>query len=116
MTDARWMPGFRIEDVEIPPGTPHVPPGLRIRTATRGTGFPVLLLHGHPQTLVTWRHVGPALAEAGYAVVATDLRGYGDSGKPAGASARELQQARHGGGPGGCDARPGASALRRGRA
>ena len=84
MTDARWMPGFRIEDVEIPPGTPHVPPGLRIRTATRGTGFPVLLLHGHPQTLVTWRHVGPALAKAGYAVVATDLRGYGDSGKPAG--------------------------------
>jgi haloacetate dehalogenase len=84
MTDARWMPGFRIGDVEIPPGTPHGPPGLRIRAATRGTGFPVLLLHGHPQTLVTWRHVGPALAEAGYAVVATDLRGYGDSGKPSG--------------------------------
>jgi haloacetate dehalogenase len=42
-----------------------------------------LLLHGHPQTHVIWHKVAAALA-ARFTVVATDLRGYGDSGKPAG--------------------------------
>jgi haloacetate dehalogenase len=43
----------------------------------------LLLLHGHPQTHVTWRKVAPALAER-FTVVAADLRGYGDSSKPDG--------------------------------
>ena len=47
-----------------------------------GSGHPVLLLHGYPQTHVTWHKVAPILAER-YTVVAPDLRGYGDSGKPA---------------------------------
>ena len=46
-----------------------------------GSGEPVLLLHGYPQTHVMWHKVAPMLAER-YTVVAPDLRGYGDSGKP----------------------------------
>ncbi len=46
-----------------------------------GSGPPVLLLHGYPQTHVMWRQVAPLLAER-YTVVAPDLRGYGNSGKP----------------------------------
>ena len=41
-----------------------------------------MLLHGHPQTHVVWRKVAPRLVEAGYQVIAPDLRGYGDSDKP----------------------------------
>ena len=46
-----------------------------------GKGPPVLLLHGYPQSHVSWSLVAPALAKD-YTVVATDLRGYGDSSKP----------------------------------
>jgi haloacetate dehalogenase len=46
-------------------------------------GRPLLLLHGIPESHVCWRKVAPALARDHY-VVMTDLRGYGDSGKPAG--------------------------------
>lgn len=53
-----------------------------IRTLYRGSGPPLLLLHGYPQTHVMWHKIAPALAER-FTVVATDLRGYGDSGKPA---------------------------------
>lgn len=48
-----------------------------------GTGPPVLLLHGYPQTHCIWHRIAPRLAKK-YTVVATDLRGYGDSSKPAG--------------------------------
>jgi len=48
-----------------------------------GTGPPLLLLHGYPQTHVMWHRIAPALAER-FTVVCADLRGYGDSGKPAG--------------------------------
>lgn len=46
-------------------------------------GPPVVLLHGWPQTWYEWRHVIPALAER-YRVIAPDLRGLGDSSRPAG--------------------------------
>jgi haloacetate dehalogenase len=46
-----------------------------------GDGPPVLLLHGTPETHLMWHRVAPALAER-YTVVVTDLRGFGDSGKP----------------------------------
>ena len=61
------------------------PGGVRINTLIggNGEGIPVLLLHGYPQTHVMWHHVAPVLAED-HMVVLTDLRGYGDSGKPAG--------------------------------
>jgi len=47
-----------------------------------GDGPPVLLLHGHPQTHVMWHRIAPRLART-YTVVCADLRGYGDSSKPA---------------------------------
>ena len=47
-----------------------------------GQGPPLLLLHGYPQTQAIWHRVAPALA-ARFTVVCADLRGYGDSGKPA---------------------------------
>jgi haloacetate dehalogenase len=46
-----------------------------------GSGDPVLLLHGYPETHVCWHRVAPILAER-FTVVCPDLRGYGDSGKP----------------------------------
>ncbi|MDP9410060.1 MAG: alpha/beta hydrolase [Actinomycetota bacterium] len=48
-----------------------------------GSGPPVLLLHGYPQTHAMWHGVAPGLAED-FTIVATDLRGYGDSSKPFG--------------------------------
>lgn len=48
-----------------------------------GEGPPLLLLHGHPQTHVIWHRLAEPLARQ-YTVVATDLRGYGDSSKPPG--------------------------------
>ena len=46
-----------------------------------GSGPPLLLLHGYPQTHVIWHKIAPTLATK-YTVVASDLRGYGDSSKP----------------------------------
>ena len=58
---------------------------LPIRARVGGNGPPLLLLHGHPQTHAMWHKVAPALAKE-FTVVASDLRGYGDSGKPPGAA------------------------------
>jgi haloacetate dehalogenase len=52
-----------------------------IRLRVGGNGPPLLLLHGHPQTHVMWHEVAPRLAQS-FTVVATDLRGYGESSKP----------------------------------
>jgi haloacetate dehalogenase len=57
--------------------------GATINAVYGGEGPPVLLLHGYPQTHAMWHLVAPRLAER-FTVVATDLRGYGDSSKPAG--------------------------------
>jgi len=55
--------------------------GAEINGVIGGKGPPVLLLHGYPQSHVAWWLVAPELAK-NYTVVATDLRGYGDSSKP----------------------------------
>lgn len=68
--------GFRSVHVEVNAG-------VGIHALVGGSGPPLLLLHGHPQTLAIWHRVAPRLAER-FTVVACDLRGYGDSSKPAG--------------------------------
>jgi haloacetate dehalogenase len=68
-----FFPGFSTEMVETHGTTIHV---LR-----KGAGRPLLLLHGYPETHLTWHKVAPQLAEQ-FSVVVPDLRGYGDSGKP----------------------------------
>ena len=55
---------------------------LRLHYVIGGQGDPVVLLHGWPQTWYEWHHVMPALAK-NYTVIAPDLRGLGDSSKPA---------------------------------
>lgn len=57
--------------------------GVRIAYRKGGSGPPLLLLHGYPQTHVMWHEMADQLAER-FTVVAADLRGYGDSSKPEG--------------------------------
>jgi haloacetate dehalogenase len=67
--------GFTTTDVEVA--------GARIHLRHGGSGPPLLLLHGNPLTHVMWHKIAPRLARE-FTVVATDLRGYGDSSKPFG--------------------------------
>lgn len=69
-----FFPGFRRQVVKTADTAIHAVIG--------GSGPPLLLLHGYPQTHIEWRKVAPALAER-HTLVMTDLRGYGESGKPA---------------------------------
>ena len=71
----KLLPGFKTQYIKTS--------GATICVATKGTGQPLLLLHGHPETHVTWHKIAPQLAEE-YTVVLPDLRGYGDSSKPPG--------------------------------
>jgi haloacetate dehalogenase len=72
-----FFKGFKTEEIKTS--------GTTIHTVYGGnrSGQPLLLLHGIPETHVLWRKVAPALGQD-YFLVMTDLRGYGDSGKPAG--------------------------------
>jgi len=56
--------------------------GVVLNAAVGGSGSPVVLLHGFPQTHLAWRHVAVDLA-AHHTVICPDLRGYGGSDKPA---------------------------------
>ena len=67
--------GFEIRQIETS--------GTTINLVTGGSGPPLLLLHGYPQSHVMWHKIAPRLAQD-FTVVAPDLRGYGDSGKPVG--------------------------------
>ncbi len=68
-----FFPGFSTELVKTSGTTIHV---LR-----KGTGRPLLLMHGYPETHLTWHKVALQLAEK-FSVIVPDLRGYGDSGRP----------------------------------
>jgi len=73
---APLFPGFAQHDVATDEG-------VRIHAVTGGQGPALLLLHGHPQTHALWHKVTPTLAQH-FTLVLADLRGYGDSSKPAG--------------------------------
>src|SRR3954451_3428181 len=75
MPSENYLPRFATRQIETA--------GTRIHLATGGSGPPLLLLHGHPQTHLTWHRIALRLAER-FTVVAPDLRGYGDSAKPEG--------------------------------
>ncbi len=66
--------------------------GIHMHVAEQGTGPLVLLLHGFPEFWYSWRHQLRTLADAGYHVVAPDLRGYGETDRPA---TRELYTQLH---------------------
>jgi len=68
-----FPPGFRNERIKTT--------GAEINTVIGGSGPPVLMFHGAPQSLITWRLIAPDLAKD-YTLVMCDLRGYGDSSKP----------------------------------
>jgi len=70
---ARLFPGFKPLSLQVT--------GATINGVMAGQGPPVLLLHGAPQSMISWRLVAPELAKD-HTVVVTDLRGYGDSSKP----------------------------------
>jgi len=57
--------------------------GIRMHLAEQGTGPLVLLCHGFPESWYSWRHQLPALAAAGFRAVAPDMRGYGQTDRPA---------------------------------
>ncbi|OLR93730.1 alpha/beta fold hydrolase [Actinokineospora bangkokensis] len=79
------IPGFDYQQVPVADG-------VSLTVASAGTGSPVVLLHGFPQTHLMWRHVAADLA-ADHTVLCPDLRGYGASGKPAdGYSKRTMAQ------------------------
>ncbi|MDE2581515.1 MAG: alpha/beta hydrolase [Rhodospirillales bacterium] len=67
------FPGFELREIALPAGV--------LRARVGGSGPPLLLLHGNPQTHMMWHAVAPALA-ARFTVVCPDLRGYGGSFKP----------------------------------
>jgi haloacetate dehalogenase len=68
-----FFPGFEDRRIETS--------GASINLVTGGSGPPLLLLDGYPQTHLMWRNLAPRLA-AEFTVVVPDLRGYGDSSKP----------------------------------
>jgi haloacetate dehalogenase len=70
---ADFFPGFEARRVATS--------GAEINLVTGGSGPPLLLLHGYPQTHVLWRKLAPRLAQD-FTLVIPDLRGYGDSSKP----------------------------------
>jgi len=76
------IPGFETGAVTLD--------GQRIAYDIGGSGPPVLLLHGYPQCRAMWKGVAPVLARH-FTVVAADLRGYGDSGRPDGVAAMSFR-------------------------
>lgn len=68
--------------------------GVRLRVVEAGEpGAPVVILaHGFPELAYSWRHQIPALADAGYHVLAPDQRGYGGSSRPEAIEAYDIHR------------------------
>jgi pimeloyl-ACP methyl ester carboxylesterase len=65
---------------------------VRLHVVSMGQGAPVVLLHGFPEYWYSWRHQMTALADAGYRVIAPDLRGFNLSDKPAGVASYQIDK------------------------
>ena len=78
---------------ESEPWTHHeaVVNGVRLHFVEQGEGPLVVLLHGFPEFWYSWRHQIPALAEAGFRVIAPDQRGYNTSEKPPGVRSYRIE-------------------------
>ncbi|XP_069340932.1 bifunctional epoxide hydrolase 2 isoform X3 [Eulemur rufifrons] len=63
-------------------GYVEVKPGVRLHFVELGSGPAVCLCHGFPESWFSWRYQIPALAQAGYRVLAVDMKGYGESSAP----------------------------------
>ena len=72
--DERLLPGFKRRLIGID--------GKAVMTLTAGSGPPLLMLHGDPQTHLCWHHLAPRFTDR-YSVVLTDIRGRGEAHKPA---------------------------------
>jgi epoxide hydrolase 4 len=77
---------------ELTDGYAEVGGGLRLHYVEAGTGPLLVLLHGFPEFWYSWRRQIPALAAAGFHVVAPDMRGYNLSDKPVGWRAYDLEE------------------------
>lgn len=96
MSQARPIPaqealkaaGFTSELISVPPSEEDPNVGVVRIMAHRDAALgnrkarPLLLLHGHPQSSLIWRHIARPLADNGWDVVAVDLRGHGGSDAP----------------------------------
>lgn len=73
-TDQNLLPGFKRQPIDVD--------GNRVMAVTAGSGPAVLMLHGDPQTHLCWHHIAPRLTDR-FTVVLTDIRGRGETHKPA---------------------------------
>ncbi|KAM8953292.1 bifunctional epoxide hydrolase 2 [Pelodytes ibericus] len=79
------------EEIQPTPANPEtvthgfvtVKPGVKLHFVEMGSGPTICLCHGFPESWYSWRYQIPALADAGYRVIALDMKGYGDSSSPA---------------------------------
>lgn len=67
------------------------PDGVRIAADVAGSGPLVLFVHGFPELRQSWHRLAPAVAAAGYRTAAIDVRGYGDSDRPAAVAAYRME-------------------------
>ena len=81
---------FNNETVNVTDGDDHI--ALSVTTAGTKGDPAVILLHGFPETSLSWRHQLPALAEAGHFVIAADGRGFGNSDCPEAVEAYRIDQ------------------------
>ena len=75
MASEPTIPGFQYQRIQVADG-------VALNASVGGSGSPIVLLHGFPQTHLMWRHVAADLATE-HTVICPDLRGYGASDKPA---------------------------------
>src|SRR3954465_4099056 len=86
MSDAVALTSFTVVDPDLGPLV------FDARVAGPIDGPGVVLLHGFPETSESWNHQMPALAAAGYRVIAPDQRGYSPRARPAGADAYRTER------------------------